>query len=76
MLLLCQYLLVQHLAWIGNSRDCGVVLLWLWDCELCDSRSLNILLMITRVAAAEGYFIWQADWDQAVEDAQMRNNAG
>jgi MATE family multidrug resistance protein len=32
--------------------------------------------MITRVAAAEGYFIWQADWDQAVEDAQMRNNAG
>lgn len=32
--------------------------------------------MRNRVAAAEGYFIWKADWNQAVEDAQMRNNAG
>jgi MATE family multidrug resistance protein len=32
--------------------------------------------MCNRVAAAEGYFIYRADWDQAVEDAQDRNNAG
>jgi MATE family, multidrug and toxin extrusion protein len=32
--------------------------------------------MFGRVAAAEGFFIYRADWDQAVEDAQDRNAAG
>jgi hypothetical protein len=29
-----------------------------------------------RVAGLEGFFIYKADWDQAVEDAQDRNAAG
>ncbi|KAH7355080.1 MATE transporter [Rhexocercosporidium sp. MPI-PUGE-AT-0058] len=36
----------------------------------------GVALALGLVAAAEGYFIWKADWNQAVEDAQMRNNAG
>jgi MATE family multidrug resistance protein len=36
----------------------------------------RILTFFARVAAAEGWFIYRADWDQAVEDAQDRNNAG
>jgi MATE family multidrug resistance protein len=28
------------------------------------------------VAAIEGVFIWRASWDQAVEDAKIRNAAG
>jgi hypothetical protein len=36
----------------------------------------EMLIFFDRVAAAEGWFIYRADWDQAVEDAQDRNAAG
>lgn len=61
---------------------CGVVSHLLWDCKffspLFFSRIFNqsVILMFGRVAAAEGFFIYRADWDQAVEDAQDRNAAG
>ena len=32
--------------------------------------------MMSSVAAIEGVFLWKANWDQAVEDAQDRNAAG
>ncbi len=60
----------------------GVELLWLWDCKsifslsLSGRRSSKSELTSARVAAAEGFFIYKADWDQAVEDAQDRNAAG
>lgn len=37
---------------------------------------LREVLILNRVAAAEGWFIYKADWNQAVEDAQTRNAAG
>jgi hypothetical protein len=36
----------------------------------------TVQLTRDRVAALEGWFLYQADWDQAVEDAQNRNAAG
>ncbi|KAK2627696.1 hypothetical protein QTJ16_002342 [Diplocarpon rosae] len=36
----------------------------------------GVALALGLVAAAEGWFIYKSDWDQAVADAQKRNNAG
>ncbi|KAI9053021.1 hypothetical protein LZ554_003291 [Drepanopeziza brunnea f. sp. 'monogermtubi'] len=36
----------------------------------------GVALALGLVAAAEGWFIYKADWNQAVEDAKMRNNDG
>ncbi|EKD21673.1 uncharacterized protein L3040_004897 [Drepanopeziza brunnea f. sp. 'multigermtubi'] len=36
----------------------------------------GVALALGLVAAAEGWFIYKADWNKAVEDAKMRNNDG
>jgi len=64
--LFCYYVIAMPISF-GTAFGLDWELEGLWS---------GVALALGLVAAAEGYFIWQADWDQAVEDAQMRNNAG
>lgn len=64
--LFCYYVIAMPISF-GTAFGLDWELEGLWS---------GVALALGLVAAAEGYFIWRADWNQAVTDAQTRNNMG